>query len=221
MAEQIRVSKTATNLERSAIRVLLADDHPMMRAGIAATLCAHANIVVVAEASDGEEAVELYERTLPDVALIDLQMPRVDGLEAIRLIRGRHRDARLIVLSTYCGDARIAGALKAGAQSYVMKNVPGAALAATVREVHEGWHVLPQTVRVSISSQYSGSGPSLRELDVLRLASSGKSNREIATLLTISEATVKAHMSTLLMKLGAADRAHAVTVAARRGFIDL
>jgi len=217
LAQHISLSPVA----ESTIRVLLADDHPMMRAGIAAALAAHARIAVVAEACDGEEAVDAYTRTLPDVALIDLQMPRMDGLEAIRMIRSRHPDARLIVLSTYCGDARIAAALKAGAQTYVMKNVPGAALAITVREVHEGWHVLPQAVRGSISAQYNGSGPSLRELDVLRLASSGKSNREIAGLLTISEATVKAHMSTLLMKLGAADRAHAVTVAARRGFIDL
>ncbi|NGZ88136.1 response regulator [Duganella aceris] len=205
----------------SAIRILIAEDHPMMRAGIVATLCAHANIEVVAEAGDGEEAVEHYARTLPDVALIDLQMPRMDGLEAIRMIRLQHPDARLIVLSAHCGDARIAAALKAGAQTYVMKNVPGAELAATVREVHEGWHVLPQTLRRSMSSQYGGSGPSSRELDVLRLASAGKSNREIAALLIISEATVKAHMSTLLMKLGAADRAHAVSLAAQRGFIDL
>jgi DNA-binding NarL/FixJ family response regulator len=207
--------------DRSAIRVLLADDHAMMRAGIGATLAAHTSVEIVAEASDGEEAVDEYDRALPDVALIDLQMPRMDGLEAIRLIRAKHPDARLIVLTTYCGDARIAAALKAGAQSYLMKNVPGPDLAATVREVHEGWHVLPPGLRQSISSHYTGSGPSPRELDVLRLASSGNSNREIASALTISEATVKAHMSTLLMKLGAADRAHAVTLAAQRGYIDL
>lgn len=207
--------------DRSAIRVLLADDHAMMRAGIGATLAAHAAVEIVAEAADGEEAVDEYDRARPDVALIDLQMPRMDGLEAIRLIRARHPDARLIVLTTYCGDARIAAALKAGAQSYLMKNVPGTELAATVREVHEGWHVLPPALRQSISSHYTGSGPSPRELDVLRLASSGNSNREIASALTISEATVKAHMSTLLMKLGAADRAHAVTLAAQRGYIDL
>lgn len=217
MAQHISVGTR----DRSAIRVLLADDHAMMRAGIGATLAAHAPVELVAEASDGEEAVDEYDRARPDVALIDLQMPRMDGLEAIRLIRAKHPDARLIVLTTYCGDARIAAALKAGAQSYLMKNVPGTELAATVREVHEGWHVLPPALRQSISSHYTGSGPSPRELDVLRLASSGNSNREIASALTISEATVKAHMSTLLMKLGAADRAHAVTLAAQRGYIDL
>ena len=212
---------SSDNLNGSAIRVLIADDHPMMRAGIGATLRAHAQVDIVAEAADGEEAAAMYDRTRPDVALIDLHMPRMDGLEAIRVIRSRHAGARLIVLSTFCGDARIAAALKAGAQSYLMKNVPGAELAATLRQVHEGWHVLPPAMRASIASQYNGSGPSLRELDVLRLASGGRSNREIAATLFISEATVKAHMSTLLMKLGAADRAHAVTLAAQRGFIDL
>jgi DNA-binding NarL/FixJ family response regulator len=148
-------------------------------------------------------------------------MPLLDGLETIRKIRSRHPEARLIVLTTYCGDARIAATLKAGAKSYLMKNVPGAQLASVVREVHEGWHMLSQSVRQSVNMQFAASGPSTRELDVLRLASVGKSNREIASMLIISEATVKSHMSTLLGKLGAADRAHAVTLAAQRGFIDL
>jgi DNA-binding NarL/FixJ family response regulator len=207
--------------DSSAIRILIADDHPMMRAGIVATLRTHANIGLVVEADNGEAAIDLYDRTLPDVALIDLQMPRLDGLGAVRAIRSRHPEARIIVLSTYGGDARISAAIKAGAKSYVMKNVPGAELAAVVREVHEGWHRLPQAVRLSIGLQFAGSGPSERELDVLRLAAVGNSNREIAVTLNISEATVKAHMSTLMMKLGAADRAHAVTLAARRGFIEI
>jgi two-component system NarL family response regulator len=217
----VQQQSTIGKPDGAALRILIADDHAMMRAGIAATLAAHANIGFLAEAGDGEEAVELYDRTLPDVALIDLHMPRMDGIEAIRTIRSRHPGARLIVLTTYGGDARIAAALKAGATSYVMKNVRGAELAGVVREVHEGWHVLPAALRLSIAAQYTGTNPSARELDVLRLAADGKSNREIAMLLGISEATVKAHMSTLLMKLDASDRAHAVTLAVQRGFIDL
>jgi DNA-binding NarL/FixJ family response regulator len=208
-------------MDLSMVRVLIADDHPMMREGIANTLLAHGAFDIVGRAADGREAVALYDSTLPDVALLDLQMPDLDGLEAIRAIRARHPGARLIVLSTYCGDARIAAALKAGASTYVMKNVQGPQLAATVREVHEGWHVLPRPMRQEIAAQYTGNTPSSRELDVLRLASAGKSNKEIASSLIISEATVKAHMSTLMMKLGAADRAHAVALAAKRGFIEL
>lgn len=203
------------------IRVMIADDHPMMREGIANTLVAHGAFDIVARAADGFEAVALYQQLRPDVALIDLQMPGKDGLDAIREIRHADPTARLIVLSTYCGDARIAAALKAGARTYLMKHVHGPELAATVREVHEGWHVLPQPLRQEIAAQYTSNTPSPRELDVLRLASSGKSNREIASALLISEATVKAHMSTLLMKLGAADRAHAVALASKRGFIEL
>ncbi|NYE62779.1 DNA-binding NarL/FixJ family response regulator [Duganella sp. 1224] len=208
-------------MDLSLVRVMIADDHPMMRDGIANTLLAHGAFDIVGSAADGEQALALYQRLRPDVALIDLQMPVMDGLEAIRAIRAHDPDARLIVLSTYCGDARIAAALKAGARTYLMKNVHGAELAATVREVHEGWHVLPSTVRQEIAAQYTGNTPSSRELAVLRLASAGKSNREIASSLVISEATVKAHMSTLLMKLGAADRAHAVALATKRGFIEL
>ncbi len=208
-------------MDLSTIRLMIADDHPMMREGIANTLLAHGPFEIVARAADGHEAVALYDSTRPDVALIDLQMPGMDGLGAIQEIRRRHPDARLIVLSTYCGDARIAAALKAGARTYLMKNVHGPELAATVREVHEGWHVLPPALRQEIAAQYTGNTPSSRELDVLRLASAGKSNREIASCLVISEATVKAHMSTVLTKLGAADRAHAVALASRRGFIEL
>jgi len=208
-------------MDLSLVRVMIADDHPMMREGIANTLVTHGAFDIVGSAADGQQAVAMYQRLRPDVALIDLQMPVMDGLEAIRAIRSLDPEARLVVLSTYCGDARIAAALKAGARTYLMKNVRGEELAATVREVHEGWHVLPQTMRQEIASQYTGNTPSLRELDVLRLASAGKSNREIASSLIISEATVKAHMSTLLMKLGAADRAHAVALATKRGFIEL
>jgi DNA-binding NarL/FixJ family response regulator len=148
-------------------------------------------------------------------------MPGKDGLEAIRAIRSLHVDARLVVLTTYEGDARIAAALKAGACAYLLKNLPGRQLAATVREVHAGSHILPQALRREIASHYAGDALSPRELDVLRLAACGKSNREIGAVLGIGETTVKTHMSAILVKLGANDRAHAVTLAVQRGYIDL
>ena len=203
------------------LRVLIADDHPMMREGIAASLTAHGGIEVVAQASDGDEAIHLFTRLRPDVALVDLQMPGKDGLEAIRAIRSLHPGARLVVLTTYDGDARIAAALKAGASAYLLKNVPGRELAATVREVHAGSHVLPQALRREMAIHYAGDALSPRELDVLRLAAVGHSNRATGEQLGIGETTVKTHMSAILVKLGANDRAHAVTLAVQRGFIDL
>lgn len=203
------------------IRVMIADDHPMMREGIAATLTAHGDIEIVAQARDGDEAIRCFCAQRPDVALVDLQMPGKDGLEAIRAIRSLHPEARLIVLTTYDGDARIAAALRAGASAYLLKNVPGRDLAAAVREVHEGSHVLSQALRREVAIHNAGDALSPRELDVLRLAASGHSNREIGTALSIGETTVKTHMSTILVKLGANDRAHAVTLAVQRGFIDL
>lgn len=193
----------------------------MMRAGIVASLHAHASITLVGEAGDGAEAIALYDRTLPDVALLDLQMPGMDGLDAVTQIRKRHPEARLIVLATYISDARITAALTAGAQSYLMKSAEGAELAQVVLEVHAGRHQLSPAMRQSIARQYSGNGPSARELQVLRLASVGRSNREIAAQLSLSEATVKSHISTLMMKLGARDRTHAVRLATQLGFIEI
>jgi two-component system, NarL family, response regulator len=203
------------------IRVMIADDHPMMREGIAATLMAHGGVEIVAQASNGDEAIRCFTAQRPDVGLLDLQMPGKDGLEAIRAIRSLHPDARLMVLTTYDGDARIAAALKAGAAAYLLKNTPGRDLAAAVREVHRGSHVLSQAVRREVAIHYAGDALSPRELDVLRLAAVGHSNRGIGAALHIGETTVKTHMSTILVKLGANDRAHAVTLAMQRGYIDL
>jgi DNA-binding NarL/FixJ family response regulator len=175
----------------------------------------------VAQASDGDDAIRAYTRLRPDVALIDLQMPGKDGLEAIRAIKSLHPDARLVVLTTYDGDARIAAALKAGASAYLLKDVPGRVLAAAVREVYDGSHILPQALRREVAIHYAGDALSPRELDVLRLAAGGHSNREIGARLHIGETTVKTHMSAILVKLGANDRAHVVTLAVQRGYIEL
>jgi two-component system NarL family response regulator len=203
------------------IRVLIADDHPMMREGIAATLRVHADIDVVSIAGNGEEAIAQFARHRPDVSLLDLQMPVKDGLEAIVGIRTLHPDARIVVLTTFSGDARVIGALKAGAAAYLLKDVAGAELAQTVRRVYKGASVIARVAQQEVDGHYPADKLSPRELDVLRLAASGNANRVIGEILSISEPTVKSHMSTILVKLGASDRTHAVTLAVKRGYISL
>jgi DNA-binding NarL/FixJ family response regulator len=203
------------------IRVLIADDHPLMLDGIAKALVAQGGIEVVGLARNGKDAIEQFARQRPDVCLLDLQMPVHDGFEALRGIRALQPDARLIVLTTYGGDARIQAALDAGASAYLLKDSLGKDLAAAVRRVHEGAHVIGPLARLDMASHYAADRLSPRELDVLQLAAGGHTNRGIGEVLGISEPTVKSHMSTILVKLGASDRTHAVTLAARRGYISL
>nr|WP_314547419.1 response regulator transcription factor [uncultured Massilia sp.] len=203
------------------IRLLIADDHLLMRTGIAAALRAQGGMDVVGEAANGEEAVVQFVRHRPDVALIDLQMPVKNGLEAIAGIRARYPDARIIVLTTFAGDARIMAALKAGAAAYLLKDVRGAELAQAVRSVHQGARAIAPEAKQEIAGYHEADALSPRELAVLQLAAAGNSNRMIGDLLHIGETTVKSHMSTILVKLGANDRTHAVTMAAKRGFISL
>jgi len=203
------------------IRVMIADDHPMMREGIAATLLAQGGMEIVGLASNGEEAIAQFARHRPDVTLMDLQMPVKDGLEAIIAIRAMHPDARIVVLTTFSGDARVTAALKAGAAGYLLKDVAGAELARTVRHVYQGASVIAKVAQQEVDGHYPADKLSPRELEVLRLAANGNSNRMIGDILTISEPTVKSHMSTVLVKLGASDRTHAVTLAMKRGYISL
>jgi len=205
----------------SMIRVMVVDDHPMMREGIAASLVAQGGIEIVASAANGEEAIAQFARHRPDVSLVDLQMPVKDGLEAIVGIRALHPDARIVVLTTFSGDARVVGALKAGAAAYLLKDVLGAELARTVRHVYQGASVLAPLAKQEFDGHYAADKLSPRELDVLRLAAAGNTNRAIGDALNITEPTVKTHMSTILVKLGASDRTHAVTLAIKRGYISL
>jgi two-component system NarL family response regulator len=205
----------------TSIRVLIADDHPMMRDGIAAALLAQGGIDIVGMASNGEEAIALFARHRPDVSLLDLQMPVKDGLEAIIAIRTLQPDARIVVLTTYSGDARVTAALKAGASSYLLKDVPSTELANTIRKAYKGASVLAPVAKREVDGYYAANKLSARELDVLRLAANGNSNRVIGEALSISEPTVKTHISAILVKLGASDRTHAVTLALKRGYISL
>lgn len=203
------------------IRVMIADDHPMMREGIAATLLALGGTEIVGLAGNGEEAIAQFARHRPDVTLMDLQMPVKDGLEAIVAIRAMHPDARIIVLTTFSGDARVIAALKAGAAGYLLKDVSAAELAHTVRHVYRGASVIARVAQEEVDGHFPADKLSARELEVLRLAANGNSNRMIGEILTISEPTVKSHMSAVLVKLGASDRTHAVTLAIKRGYITL
>ena len=203
------------------IRVMIADDHPMMRDGIAATLRAQGGMDIVGLASNGAEAIAQFARHRPDVTLMDLQMPVKDGLEAIVAIRAMQPDARIIVLTTFSGDARVVAALKAGATGYLLKDVTAAELAHTVRHVYQGASVIAKVAQDEVDGHFPADKLSARELEVLRLAANGNSNRMIGEILTISEPTVKSHMSTVLVKLGASDRTHAVTLAIKRGYITL
>lgn len=203
------------------IRIMIADDHPMMREGIAAILQAEPDMEVVGTAGNGDEAIAQFARHRPDVSLIDLQMPVKDGLEAIVAIRALRPDARILVLTTFSGDARVIGALKAGASSYLLKDVPGDELARAIRQVVDGASVITRAAQQEVDEHSPSDKLSARELDVLRLAANGNSNRAIGDILGISETTVKSHMSTILVKLGASDRTHAVTMALKRGYISL
>jgi DNA-binding NarL/FixJ family response regulator len=200
---------------------MIADDHPMMREGIAATLQIEGDMEVVGTAANGEEAIAQFARHRPDVSLVDLQMPVKDGLDAIVAIRALHPDARIVVLTTFSGDARVIRALKAGASSYLLKDVPGEELARTIRQVYTGASVIARVAQQEVDDHSPSDKLTARELDVLRLAACGNSNRAIGGILSISEPTVKSHMSTILVKLGAGDRTHAVTMALKRGYISL
>ncbi|MBV8487415.1 MAG: response regulator transcription factor [Planctomycetaceae bacterium] len=210
-----------TSTTSRSIRVLAVDDHPLIREGIAALIANQPDIQLVAEASSGGEAIEKFRTAHPDVTLMDLQMPGMSGIDAITLIRGEYPAARIIVLTTYEGDALAERALKAGAQAYVLKGLIGQDLMETIRVVHAGSKRINPDVAVQLASHAGETGLSAREIEVLTLVAAGQSNKIIAAQLFISEATVKGHLKSILAKLGANDRTHAVTLALRRGIIQL
>jgi DNA-binding NarL/FixJ family response regulator len=220
-ATQDATLKPAEPIEPTKIKVLVVDDHPIMRIGIAAIIQATPDMTTVAQAGSGEEAIELYEKHLPDITLVDLRLPGISGVEVIRTLMARHRDARFVVLTTYEGDEDIHQALEAGARSYIIKGMPHGALVSALRRVHAGGRFLPAPVSRALNSRMPDSELSAREREVLSLIVRGKSNKEIATDLGITESTVKCHVSVILSRLNVSDRTQAVVTALQRGLIHL
>jgi DNA-binding NarL/FixJ family response regulator len=203
------------------IRILTVDDHPLLREGIAAVIEGQPDMTLVAEATNGHEAIESFRKHLPDVALMDLRMPDMNGIEAIRAIRSEFPAARIVVLTTYAGDVQALGALKAGASGYLLKSMLRKDLLDTIRTVHAGKRRIPPEIATQIAEHAADDALTDREIDVLRRVGFGNSNKQIAAQLAISEGTVKAHMKSILPKLGARDRTHAVMIAVKRGILDV
>ena len=205
----------------SSIKILIVDDHPLIREGVSAVLSGQTDMSLVGEATTGREAIESFRRYLPDVTLMDLRMPDMNGIDAISVIRSEFPAARIVVLTTYAGDVQAIGALKAGASGYLLKNMLRKDLLETIRAVHAGKRRIPPEIAADIAEHAAEDSLTAREIEVLRGVAAGKSNKLIAAQLDISESTVKAHMKSILPKLDASDRTHAVMIALKRGILDV
>jgi DNA-binding NarL/FixJ family response regulator len=203
------------------IRILTVDDHALLLEGIAALVNAESDMKLVAEAANGHEAIKQFRVHRPDVTLMDLQMPALNGIEAIIGIRSEFPNARIIVLTTYAGDVQVLRALKAGARAYILKGRVHRELLDTIRAVHAGQKRIPPEIAAELAEHTGEEDLTSRELDVLRLIAAGNANKEVAGQLSIAEETVKSHVTNILAKLGANDRTHAVTLGLKRGIIEL
>ena len=207
--------------EGQIIRVMAVDDHPLMMAGISGEINAQPDMRVVAEASDGDQALALFRIHRPDITLMDIRMPHVDGVAAILAIRQEFPGARIVVLTTATGDMLALRAFKAGAVGYLLKNLLRKELTETIRQVHRGHKRIPPEIAQQIAEHAADDGITARELDVLRCVAKGSSNKIIASMLNISEQTVKHHVTSILSKLDASDRTHAVIIALQRGLLEM
>lgn len=207
--------------DRGTIRILAVDDHPLFRQGIAGLIENERDMTLIAEASNGSEAIQQFRKHHPDVTLMDLQMPDMNGIDAIIAIRNEFPDARIVVLTTYTGDVQVLRALKAGAQGYLLKNLLHRELLETIRAVHAGKRALSPQASHEIASHATDDALSPAEISVLRLIAAGNANKQIASQLSITEETVKSRVKNILSKLGAHDRTHAAMIGLKRGIIDL
>ena len=207
--------------EPAPIRILAVDDHPLIRRGIAAIIATQADMTLVAEASNGREAVQQFRAHRPDITLMDLQMPEMCGVDALSAIRGEFPHAKIIVLTTYGGDVQILRAVKGGAQAYLLKNTFHEELVATIRAVHAGKKKLSPEVSFEIAEHSTDDALTPAEISVLRLIAAGNANKEIADQLSIGEDTVKWRVKNILSKLGARDRTQAAMIGIRRGIIEM
>jgi len=203
------------------IRILSVDDHALLRGGIAALVSGQPDMMIVAECSNGREAIQQFRAHKPDVVLMDLQMPEMSGLDAIIAIRGEFPDARIIVLTTYAGDVQVLRALQAGARAYLLKNSVHKELLDTIRAVHAGKKTLSPQISYELAEHATDDALTKAEIDVLRLIAAGNANKQIADLLSITEDTVKGRVKNILSKLGANDRTHAAVIGLKRGIIEL
>ncbi len=203
------------------ITVMAVDDHPLLLDGIKAALSEQPDMKLIAQGRSGRDAIEQFRVHRPDVTLMDLQMPGMSGLEALREILAEWADARIVVLTTYRGDAQVMRALKSGARGFMLKGMMRKELRDMIRSVHAGRRVVPPEIAIELAEHADDDTLSLREIQVLRQVAHGNANREIAEILNVTEGTVKAHMKSIIAKLGAKDRTHAVLLAIRRGILEL
>jgi DNA-binding NarL/FixJ family response regulator len=203
------------------IRILAVDDHPIVRRGIAGLVSIQPDMILVGEASDGREALQLFRMHRPDVTLMDLQMPGMNGFDALIAIRNEYPDAKIVVLTTYAGDVQIIRALKAGAQAYLLKNTLHKQLLETIRGIYAGKRALSPEVSYEIATHATDDTLTPAEISVLRLIAAGNANKQIADQLSITEETVKSRVKCILSKLGANDRTQAAMIGLKRGIIDL
>jgi len=205
----------------SSIRIMAVDDHPLVRQGIIGLVSGQPDMKLVAEASNGREAIQQFRTHRPDVTLMDVQMPEMNGVDAIIAICGEFSEARIIVLTTYVGDVQVVRAIKAGARAYLLKNTLHKELLDTIRAVHSGKKTMSPEVSFQLAEHATDDALTPAEISVLRLIAAGNANKQIADQLSITEETVKGRVKNILSKLGANDRTHAATIGIRRGIIEL